>query len=294
VTVIQGVITAYTLVMAATMITGAKVGDLLGRRRALRIGLVVYACGSGLTAVSPNVTVLLLGWSILEGLGAALIMPTLVALVAGNFVGRQRAVAYSMLAAAAAIAIAAGPIIGGFVSAYFSWRWVFAAEVLIAGGILLASKVVRDVRPRRSHGSISWALSFRPRASGCSCSAFCSRAAGGGWRPRSPAQIARVLGRSHCGGASASRDTFAFRGGVVLDLPVGGRFWIRLFAFIVGIGIATVILFAVIGAALVAWGVLGAFIFFGGLMLGFAWVYDRRDLRAHEQAVAQDAEHGDR
>jgi EmrB/QacA subfamily drug resistance transporter len=145
VTVIQGVITAYTLVMAATMITGAKVGDLLGRRRALRIGLVVYACGSGLTAVSPNVTVLLLGWSILEGLGAALIMPTLIALVAGNFVGRQRAVAYSMLAAAAAIAIAAGPIIGGFVTAYFSWRWVFAAEVLIAGGILLASKVIRDV-----------------------------------------------------------------------------------------------------------------------------------------------------
>jgi uncharacterized membrane protein len=79
-----------------------------------------------------------------------------------------------------------------------------------------------------------------------------------------------------------------------LDLPVGGRFWIRLFAFIVGIGIATVILFAVIGAALVAWGVLGAFIFFGALALGFAWVYDRRELRAHEQAVAQDAEHGDR
>jgi EmrB/QacA subfamily drug resistance transporter len=145
VTVIQGVITAYTLVMAATMITGAKVGDLLGRRRALRIGLVVYACGSGLTAISPNVAVLLLGWSILEGLGAALIMPTLIALVAGNFVGRQRAVAYSVLAAAAAIAIAAGPIIGGFVTAYFSWRWVFAAEVLIAGGILVASKVIRDV-----------------------------------------------------------------------------------------------------------------------------------------------------
>jgi EmrB/QacA subfamily drug resistance transporter len=149
VTVIQGVITAYTLVMAATMITGAKVGDLLGRRRALRIGLLVYAGGSALTAVSPNVTVLLLGWSILEGLGAALIMPTLIALVAGNFVGRQRAVAYGVLAAAAAVAIAAGPIIGGFVTAYFSWRWVFAAEVLIAGGILLASRVIRDVAVER-------------------------------------------------------------------------------------------------------------------------------------------------
>jgi len=152
VTAIQGVITAYTLVMAASMITGAKVGDLLGRRRALRVGLVVYACGSVLTAVAPNIVVLLLGWSVLEGLGAALIMPTIVALVAGNFVGRQRAVAYSVLAAAVAAAVAAGPIIGGFVTAYFSWRWVFAAEVVIAGAILVGSRAIDDAptdeRPR--------------------------------------------------------------------------------------------------------------------------------------------------
>jgi EmrB/QacA subfamily drug resistance transporter len=145
VTAIQGVITAYTLVMAATMITGAKIGDILGRRRALRVGLVVYGCGSALTAVSPNVVVLLIGWSILEGLGAALIMPTLVALVAGNFTGRARAVAYATLAAAAAVAVAAGPIIGGFVTAYASWRWVFAAEVVIAGGILLGTRIIADV-----------------------------------------------------------------------------------------------------------------------------------------------------
>jgi EmrB/QacA subfamily drug resistance transporter len=152
VTAIQGVITAYTLVMAASMITGAKVGDLLGRRRALRVGLVVYACGSAVTAISPNVIVLLLGWSVLEGLGAALIMPTVVALIAGNFAGRRRAVAYGVLAAAAAVAVAAGPIIGGFVTAYFSWRWVFAAEVLIAGAILVGSRAINDApadeRPR--------------------------------------------------------------------------------------------------------------------------------------------------
>jgi len=152
VTAIQGVITAYTLVMAAAMITGGKVGDLLGRRRALRIGLVVYACGSGLTAVAPNVTVLLIGWSVLEGLGAALIMPTVTALIAGNFTGRARAGAYGAIAAAAAVAVALGPIIGGFVTAYYSWRWVFAAEVVIAAGILLASKIIRDApaedRPR--------------------------------------------------------------------------------------------------------------------------------------------------
>jgi MFS family permease len=145
VTAIQAVITSYTLVMAASMITGGKLGDLLGRRRALRIGLVVYAAGSGLTAISPNVVVLFLGWSVLEGLGAALIMPTITALVAGNFTGQQRARAYGLIAASAAVAVAAGPIIGGFVTANFSWRWVFAAEVVIAGGLLLGSARIPDV-----------------------------------------------------------------------------------------------------------------------------------------------------
>ncbi|MEZ0285154.1 MAG: MFS transporter [Thermoleophilia bacterium] len=152
VTAIQGVITAYTLVMAAGMITGGKLGDILGRRRALRIGLVVYACGSGLTALAPNVGVLLLGWSVLEGLGACLIMPTVIALIAGSFTGRARAGAYGTIAAAAAVAVGLGPIIGGFVTAYYSWRWVFAGEVVIALGILLSSRIIRDVpseeRPR--------------------------------------------------------------------------------------------------------------------------------------------------
>jgi MFS family permease len=145
VTAVQGVITAYTLVMAAAMITGGKLGDILGRRRALRIGLVVYACGSALTAVAPNVGVLLIGWSLLEGLGAALIMPTVVALIAGNFTGQRRAAAYGTIAAAAAVAVAAGPIIGGFCTSNFSWRWVFVAEVFIAGGIYASSGRIPDV-----------------------------------------------------------------------------------------------------------------------------------------------------
>jgi MFS family permease len=145
VTAIQAVITSYTLVMAASMITGGKLGDLLGRRRALRMGLVIYGIGSGLTALSPNVVVLFLGWSVLEGLGAALIMPTVTALVAGNFTGQQRARAYGLIAASAAVAVAAGPIIGGFVTANFSWRWVFAAEVVIAGGLLIGSARIPDV-----------------------------------------------------------------------------------------------------------------------------------------------------
>src|SRR3954454_19503591 len=90
VTAIQSVITLYTLVMAAFMITGGKLGDMLGRRKVFGIGLVVYATGSALTAVAPALWALTLGWSVIEGLGAALVLPALAALVAGTYQGRDR------------------------------------------------------------------------------------------------------------------------------------------------------------------------------------------------------------
>ena len=152
VTAIQSVITAYTLVMAAGMISGGKIGDILGRRRALRLGLVIYATGSAVTAVASNVIVLAVGWSLLEGIGAALIMPTVTALVAGTFTGRARASAYGTIAAAAAVAIAVGPIVGGFVTAYASWRWIFAAEVVIAAGIFVGVRLIGEVAPAERSG----------------------------------------------------------------------------------------------------------------------------------------------
>src|SRR5256886_839519 len=83
VTGIQTAITLYTLVMASLMITGGKVGAILGRRRAFAIGCVIYGAGSFTTSIAPNLAVLILGWSFLEGAGAALIMPAIVALKAG-------------------------------------------------------------------------------------------------------------------------------------------------------------------------------------------------------------------
>src|SRR5271154_6243137 len=103
VTGIQGAITAYTLVMAMLMIPGAKVGAIIGRKRAFMIGCVIYGCGSFTTAIAPNLTVLLIGWSGLEGLGAALILPAIVALVASNFGREERPRAYGLVTAAAAI-----------------------------------------------------------------------------------------------------------------------------------------------------------------------------------------------
>src|SRR5436305_5117101 len=140
VTGVQAAITFYTLVMASLMITGGKVGQILGRKRAFAIGCVIYGAGSLTTSLAPNLAVLVFGWSILEGVGAALIMPAIVALVASNFVRRERPRAYGLVASAGAIAVAAGPLIGGLFTTYLSWRLVFAGEVLVVLVILALTR----------------------------------------------------------------------------------------------------------------------------------------------------------
>jgi MFS family permease len=146
VTGIQTAITLYTLVMAALMITGGKIGQILGPKRAFSIGCVIYGCGSFTTAISPNLGVLLLGWSCLEGAGAVLILPAIVALTASNYGRAERPRAYGLIASAAAIAIAVGPIVGGFFTSYLSWRYVFAGEVLIVLAILVLARRMEDVK----------------------------------------------------------------------------------------------------------------------------------------------------
>jgi MFS family permease len=144
VTGIQTAITFYTLVMASLMITGGKIGQIIGRKRAFAIGCVIYGCGSLITALSGSLAVLMIGWSVLEGIGAALIMPAIVALVASNFARPDRPRAYGLVASAGAIAVAAGPLIGGFFTTYFSWRWVFVGEVFVVIGILALTRRMAD------------------------------------------------------------------------------------------------------------------------------------------------------
>jgi MFS family permease len=150
VTGIQTAITMYTLVMASLMITGGKLGQIWGRKRAFAIGCVIYGCGSLLTALSQNLAMLLLGWSLLEGIGAALIMPAVVALVASNFAQSERPRAYGLVASAGAIAVAAGPLIGGLFTTYASWRWVFVGEVLVVVIILALARRMGDTPADRS------------------------------------------------------------------------------------------------------------------------------------------------
>lgn len=153
VTGLQTAITLYTLVMATLMITGGKVGSLIGRRRAFAIGCVIYGLGSLVTGLSTNLPTMILGWSVLEGIGAALIMPAVVALVATNFGPSDRPKAYGLVAASGAIAVAVGPLIGGAATTFLSWRVVFFSEVILVFGILVLSRRMADT-PRSGTGRL--------------------------------------------------------------------------------------------------------------------------------------------
>jgi MFS family permease len=147
VTGIQTAITSYTLVMASLMITGGKIGQIIGRKRAFSIGCVIYGVGSFVTGLSQSLAVLMIGWSVLEGIGAALIMPAIVALVAANFGRPDRPRAYGLVAAAGAIAVAAGPLIGGLCTTYLTWRVVFFGEVVVVAAILALARRMADTPP---------------------------------------------------------------------------------------------------------------------------------------------------
>ncbi len=147
---LQAAITFYTLTMAAFMMTGGKFGDKLGRLKAFRIGAIIYGIGSLITAISPNLGTLMFGWSLVEGLGAVLVIPAIAALIAMNYKGKDRVVGFTLIGAASGVAVAAGPLIGGYVTTYFSWRYVFAAETIIMAGILLYSFTIPNLEKIKS------------------------------------------------------------------------------------------------------------------------------------------------
>ncbi len=141
---VQAAITLYTLTMAAFMLTGGKLGDIWGSKRAFRIGLVIYGIGTTVTALAPTIGFVMVGWSILEGLGSALIVPAINTLVRANFTGTKRASAYGTLFGVAAAGAAFGPLIGGWLTANLSWRYAFAGEAVIVVLVLLTSGLLID------------------------------------------------------------------------------------------------------------------------------------------------------
>jgi MFS family permease len=139
---LQTAITMYTLVMAAFMLLGGKLGDRWGAKRAFWIGLLVYGLGSLTTALSTSLGMLLVGWSFIEGFGAILVIPAIAALTAATYSGRQRALAYGILGGVSGASAALGPLIGGWVTTYYTWRLVFAAETVVVLGVMLFLRLI--------------------------------------------------------------------------------------------------------------------------------------------------------
>lgn len=137
---LQAAITFYTLTMAALMLIGAKLCSKWGLMKAFTIGSVIYGIGSLITALSPGIASLFLGWSIIEGLGAVLVIPAVAALIAVSYKGKDRVIAYTIIGGISGVAAAAGPLIGGFMTTYLSWRYVFGIEFVIMIFVLLSSR----------------------------------------------------------------------------------------------------------------------------------------------------------
>ncbi len=142
---VQSAIALEALVSAAFILISSKVGDLIGRKRAYVLGLLGYAVGASAMTVAQSVTVIIIFWAILGGLGASLLLPAMQSLIHGNFEGAAQKRTYALVGAAAAIAAAVGPLLGGFVTSYLSWRVGFFLEVVVIAVVLVNIKLVRDV-----------------------------------------------------------------------------------------------------------------------------------------------------
>jgi MFS family permease len=149
---VQSAIALEALVSAAFILIGSKIGDLFGRKRAYILGLLGYAAGALSMTLSQSLLPIVIVWAIIGGLGASLLLPAMQSLIHGNFQGPMQRQAYALVGAAAAIAAAVGPLIGGLITTYLSWRVAFAGEVVIIAIVLLGSRRVHDVPYTGSRG----------------------------------------------------------------------------------------------------------------------------------------------
>ena len=142
---VQAAIALEALISAAFILINSKVGDLIGRKRAYVLGLIAYAIGALAMTLAQSVTAIIIFWAIIGGLGASLLLPAMQSLIHGNFAGKAQKQAYALVGASAAIAAAIGPLLGGFVTTYLSWRVGFALEVVIIAVVLSQIRLVHDV-----------------------------------------------------------------------------------------------------------------------------------------------------
>src|SRR6187431_860232 len=142
---VQSAIALEALVSAAFILIGGKLGDLMGRKRAYVLGLLGYAVGAIAMTLAHSVTTVIIFWAVIGGLGASLLLPAMQSLIHGNFQGAMQRKVYALVGASAAIAAAVGPLIGGFITTFLSWRVGFALEVVIIAIVLSGIGRIRDV-----------------------------------------------------------------------------------------------------------------------------------------------------
>jgi EmrB/QacA subfamily drug resistance transporter len=149
---VQSAIALEALVSAAFILIGSKIGDLFGRKRAYVLGLLGYAAGALSMTLSQTLLPIVIFWAIIGGLGASLLLPAMQSLIHGNFSGPMQRRAYALVGASAAIAAAVGPLLGGFITTYLSWRVAFFGEVVVIAIVLAGSRLVHDVPYTGSKG----------------------------------------------------------------------------------------------------------------------------------------------
>src|SRR4051794_34539256 len=142
---VQSAIALEALVSAAFILIGSKVGDLIGRKRAYILGLLGYAVGALAMTLTQGLTAIIVCWAIIGGLGASLLLPAMQSLIHGNFQGSAQRRVYAMVGASAAIAAAVGPLLGGFITTFLSWRVAFALEGVVIAIVLSGAKRIHDV-----------------------------------------------------------------------------------------------------------------------------------------------------
>src|SRR5437764_3715432 len=142
---VQSAIALEALVSAAFILIGSKIGDLFGRKRAYKIGLLGYAIGALSMTLSQSLLPIIIFWAIIGGLGASLLLPAMQSLIHGNFQGAMQRRAYALVGASAAIAAAVGPLVGGFITTFLSWRVAFGGEVVIIAIVLLGDRLGKGV-----------------------------------------------------------------------------------------------------------------------------------------------------
>ncbi|WP_462315660.1 MFS transporter [Methanobrevibacter sp.] len=154
VSTIQATMSFYTLITAAFMLLSAKLQDIVGKKKLFLIGAALYGVGTLTAAISPSATILFIGWAVIEGVAGALMMPATVSIISGTYSGERRTVALAIVGVMGAIAAAIGPLFGGVMTTFLSWRYGFACELIVVIIILVLQSKIPHFEPTESRSEL--------------------------------------------------------------------------------------------------------------------------------------------